>query len=156
VIVHPAVKLEAHNGPVSGPMKSPSRKRRSGAQLPPEYYAVARQRDQWFGFLTLGTIVTLGSMAVGTVFGPALIATFAGVAWMLFAGWRFVVLTRASSRIMSPWFHSHTYRGPWPRILGPMQRFTAAQPILVGVMLAVGVVGFLILAILVRHMVQGY
>jgi hypothetical protein len=126
-------------------------KRQLPSRFPAEYEAAKLRADRWYRFGMAGAILTLGSIAVGILYGPALTIAVVPAGFTLYSFARFAVRGQEAARLLRPWLQANPYEGPAPKVLGPLRAIVYTQPAIVGLVVTVIIVGAVLLAITIRH-----
>lgn len=132
-----------------------SRRKRASKGFPPEYLALAEERDKWYRLAMLGTVVALLVIAVGTLFRPALFVAAAPASFVVYALVRHGFIAARAGKLLEPWIASHPYRGPAPKIVGPLRRLLLTHPVSAGWAISVVLFALIVLVLFGRHRFTG-
>src|SRR2546427_11063817 len=95
--------------------------------MPVDYYVASFRADRWFGLMTLTTILLLLSVSATYRFKAAWLAFPIFAILIIVAAVRWIVHAQRASTFARVWDEEHPYRGPAPKVLGPIRNFLRSQ-----------------------------
>ena len=116
------------------------------ASMPPEYFSAAYSTDRWFGAASLMFVLLLTCVAATYGFRPAWLGVPIFGLVTIICTVRWFQCGQEATRYVKKWYSLHPYRGPAPRLVGPIRNFMVAQPFVAGVIIAVTLLGILAIA----------
>ena len=123
----------------------------SNRSLPPDYLAIAQQRNIWFGRLILAAISTLVLLAATSMLWAVWFLLPIPIAFFVYAAVRFAILNRRSAISLRQWLQSS---GDYDRSIGlraALGRFVITHPTSVGLGIFALLFGMLLAIAFGRH-----
>jgi len=121
--------------------------KRSKKAMPVDYFVASFRADRSFGLMTLATISLLLPVSATYRFKAAWLAVPIFAILIIVAAVRWVVHAQRASKFARVWYEAHPYRGPGPKVLGPIRNFLRSQPLVVGLVVGVVIMAAMLIAI---------